>query len=162
MQSVSEVNSAWSVWHLRTVCNYWFSNNRYGNSLSAHCMSMKLFCNRFKSFAELRHLSGWIDRWMDIDPWLLSDPILLWTLLVSFPSSTAAFSILSPSAHRSIWHTLTPPCHLSPSHCPHAMSEKCLREVRIMVLIYVYICACPLTVPSRLWHSWPSILLCQQ
>lgn len=62
MQSFSEVNSAWSVWHLRTVCNYWFSNNRYGNSLFAHCMSMKLFCNRFKSFAELRHLSGWINK----------------------------------------------------------------------------------------------------
>lgn len=63
-------------------------------------------------------LAGSIDRWRWIH--VSSDPILLWTLLVSFPSPTAAFSIfisVSSSIHLTYSHYSMPSLPFSLPPC---------------------------------------------
>lgn len=69
---------------------------------------------------------------------------------VSFSLPVSQIYLPVPSFHWSICHLFTTSSHLSSFHL------VALREVRMMVLICVYACACPLSVPYWLRHCRPT------
>lgn len=69
---------------------------------------------------------------------------------MSFSLPVSQIYLPVPSFHWSICHLFTASSHLSSFHL------FALREVRMVVLICVYACACPLSVPYWLRHCRPT------